>query len=295
MEEFDKIAVEKFVVACNDMLSGKFLDINKKLASVLDAVSESEDVISLLADALTNFDEDEMFEKTFVIDSKTKNGKVCMPSDDNEKLAVIVTLLNDIQSRKINITQFLETYFKDNNSTPTQNFLNKILKPFRDIVCKNFGVNSEVSMVDINEHIKEKKKIQKEEENVIEEKEEDVYPGIDELMADIEKISKEIQARLKFEKKKVDNVEDIDFILNAILKACASKDLLVINGLIIGLNYASKKFKSVKYLVQDLNDTIYDYYDFLAKGAENSQDLEDENFIENESETYESEEDEEDL
>ena len=106
MEEIDKISVEKFVVACNDVLSGKFLDIRKKLSLVMKTISDSEEILSLLAESLTDVDEEELFNKTFVIDNKTKNGKACLPSDEKERLAVTVILLNDIQSGKINITQF---------------------------------------------------------------------------------------------------------------------------------------------------------------------------------------------
>ena len=284
MEEIDKISVEKFVVACNDVLSGKFLDIRKKLSLVMKTISDSEEILSLLAESLTDVDEEELFNKTFVIDNKTKNGKACLPSDEKERLAVTVILLNDIQSGKINITQFFETYFRDNSLAPTQNFLVRVLKPFRDIIAKNFGVDVNVNSIDILEHIQENEKNEKDEE-VEEVKEEEKYPEIENLMLNIQKTAKEIQARLKFEKKKNDIVEDLDFILNALLKACEGKDLLVINGLILGVNYASKKFKDIRYLVQELNETIYGYYDFLAGDLE----------VENEEKEYDYEENEEDL
>ena len=43
---------------------------------------------------------------------------------------------------------------------------------------------------------------------------------------------------------------------------------MVINGLVIGLNYTSKKFKNIRHLVNDLNNLIYDYYEFLAGESE---------------------------
>ena len=73
---------------------------------------------------------------------------------------------------------------------------------------------------------------------------------------------------MKFEKKRTDNLDDVEFIVNSIFQACEKSDLMVINGLVIGLNYTSKKFKNIRHLVNDLNNLIYDYYEFLAGESE---------------------------
>ena len=63
-------------------------------------------------------------------------------------------------------------------------------------------------------------------------------------------------------------LDDVEFVVNSILKACEKRDLMVINGLVIGLNYVSKKFKNIRHLVADLNGLIYDYYEYLAGGQD---------------------------
>ena len=122
MEEFDRVAVKNFVLSCNDMLSGKFLDIDRKLASVMNAITKSDDILTFLADAITDYDEEKGFESAFSLDPKTKNGKVLLPQNEKERVALTVTIFNDIQSGKINSTRCLETYFKDGRLAPTQNF-----------------------------------------------------------------------------------------------------------------------------------------------------------------------------
>ena len=269
MENFDRVKVENFVLSCNDMLSGKFLDINKKLASVMNTITQSDDILSFLADAITDYDEDSGFESAFMLDPKTKIGKVTLPQNEKERVALTVTIFNDIQSGKINITRFLETYFKDGRLTPTQNFLEKIIKPFRDIICKNFGVKEDVTEEEVKEHMKEDASKQREEKKLEEEKEfEEQYPEIDNFILEVKKTAREILSRLKFENKKKDNLDDLEFVINALISACDSKNLLVINGLVIGINYVSHKFKNVRYLVRNLNDLIYDYYDFLAENSQ---------------------------
>ena len=84
---------------------------------------------------------------------------------------------------------------------------------------------------------------------------------MDELLVEIEKICNQIFAILKFEKKRTDELDDLEFILNSILQACTKRDLMVVNGLVIGLNYVAKKFKNVRHLVTELNNLIYGYYE----------------------------------
>lgn len=260
MEEAANILdVERFVVECSDMLSGKFFDLRKRLDKFLSVMTESEDILNLLAEAIDSLDYETEFDKAFSVDKKTGAVKVALPVDDKKRLGLCVSLFNDFVNDKINTNQFLETYFQDKKLTSMQSFLEKIIKPFRDTICKVFGIKPDLTEDDLNKHILETKP-EKEEE-----KEE--FPHIDELMAEIVKTSNQILSILKFEKKRTDNLDDVEFIVSSILQACEKKDLMVINGLVIGLTYVAKKFKNIKHLVEDLNNLIYNYYDFLGEGA----------------------------
>ena len=66
MEEVkDIFQVESFVLQCNDMLGGKFLDLNKRLDKFLAEMTASEDILQLLADALEGFDHEKEFASAF--------------------------------------------------------------------------------------------------------------------------------------------------------------------------------------------------------------------------------------
>lgn len=261
MEARNILDVEKFVVACNDMLSGKFLDLNKRLDKFLAVMTKSEDIIDLLADCLENFDEDVEFEKAFSVDKKTGGTKVTIPNEDTKRLALSATIFNNIINDKLNANQFLETFFQDKKQTPMQNFLDKIIRPYRDTICKLFELDANITVEDIKNQIEQEKLFQKEEEKKAEAEQ---FPHLDELLAEITKTCNQVLALLKFEKKRTDTLDDTEFVTNSILKACEKRDLMVINGLVIGLNYVSKKFKNIRHLVADLNGLIYDYYEFLA-------------------------------
>lgn len=264
METKNILDVEKFVVACNDMLTGKFLDLNKRLDKFLTLMTKSEDIIDLLGVCLEDFDEDVEFEKAFSLDKKTGVSKVSIPTDDKQKLALCVTVFNNIINDKINANQFLETYFQDRKVTPMQNFLEKIVRPYRDTICKIFELDTNITVDDIKRQIETDELVKKAEEKQAEEEQ---FPQLDALLEEIVKACHQILAILKFEKKRTDVLDDVEFVVNSILQACERRDLMVINGLVIGLNYVSKKFKNIRGFVTDLNSLIYDYYDYLAGGS----------------------------
>ena len=264
MEAKNILDVQKFVLECNDMLSGKFLDLSKRLEKFLTVMTDSEDLLDFLADCLEDFDDEEEFSKAFSLD-KSGNSRVAIPSDDKKRLALTVTIFNGISNGKINPNQFLETYFKDRKTTVMQNFLEKIIRPYRDLICKYFEISPSLTEDDIKKQLDEEKQAKLEEEQKAAAEQ---FPHLDELLEEIIKVCNQIMSLLKFEKHRTDVLDDVEFIVNSIIKACEAKDLMVVNGLVIGLNYVSKKFKNIKNFVKDLNDMIYNYYEYLASGTE---------------------------
>ena len=268
MEEFDKAQVEKFVASCNDMLSGKFLDIKKALSNIVDSVADSDDILSFIAESVPSLEDIDIYESVFTIDPKTKVGKIALPSDEKERLGITTKVFSELTSGKLNFTKFLETYFKNSSLSPTQSFLEKFVKPFRDIISKHFQINEALTFKDIDKvqkvSFKEENKPMEEQEEGEEETLEEILPGMSDVKKEIERIVGEMQASLKFERKHQDEVEDVDMMLNGLLKACESDDLLIINALILGIKHTTKKVKSIKYLVSDLEELMYDYCDYLA-------------------------------
>ncbi len=270
MEATNILDVERFVVACNDVLTGKFLDLNKRLDKFLAVMTNSEDILELLADCLQDFDEETEFSKAFSIDKKSGVVRLALPSEDEKRLALCVSIFNDLINEKLNTNQFLETYFQDSKLTPMQNFLDKIVKPFRDSICKIFELKSNLTADDILKQEEEAEKAAPKpvvEETVVEEE----FPHLSELLAEVVKSCNQVLSVLKFEKKRTDVLDDVEFVTNSIIKACEKKDLMVVNGLVIGLNYVSKKFKNIRGIVADLNNLIYDYYEYLAQATDKTE------------------------
>ncbi len=275
METKNILEVENFVIECNDILTGKFFDLSRRLEKFLNVMTQSEDVLELLADSLVDFDEAEEFSKAFSFDRKTGAVKISLPTDDKKRLALSVTLFNDIVNEKLNANQFLETFFQGNKNTSIQNFLDKVIRPFRDILCKIFEVPTTISVLDLKKHEQELKLAQEqknaEELEELEEEKEEEFPHLSELMQEIKKSCGQILALISFERKHDDMLDDVEFVTNGIAKACDDGDLMIVNALVIGLSYVAKKFKNARHIIEDMKTLILNYYDFLA----NPEDLED--------------------
>ena len=256
--------VEKFVANCNDMLSGRFLDFNKKIENIANSINDSDDILSYLATKILDGDREEIFNHAFVIDNKTKNGKISLPSEEKEKLTLFVTVINDLYSHKLNANKFLETYFRGGQGTPTQLFLEKIIEPFKNMIADYFKVDKSLTLADLS---KKEEEISEEEFADIEEDDEVNFETEfeeEDMLAlsinNIVRVCDELEAKLKFEKKHESIVEDFGFMISALKHACAQKDMQNVNGLILGINYVSHKIKSTKYLVNELNEIVYNIY-----------------------------------
>ena len=273
MEAKNILEVQKFVLECNDMLSGKFLDLGKRLDKFLSVMTKSEDIIEFLGECLEGFDDEKEFEKAFSYDKKTGVVKIDIPTDDKQKLALFTTIFNNISTQKLNVNKFLDTYFQDKKLTSMACFLEKIVRPFRDLICKYFEVKQTVSAEDVKKQAEVAKEELAQQEK---EAEEARFPGLEELLRKLSSTCNQILALLKFEKKRTDVLDDVEFVVDSILSACEKKALMVVNGLVIGLNFVSKKFKNIKHLVEELNSLIYDYYEFLAGEGDEDETLEEE-------------------
>lgn len=252
--------VANFVASCNDMLSERFLDFHKAIKNIVDAINESDDILSYLASKIMDEKSEEIFSSAFSIDSKTKNGKISLPSDEKEKLTLFVTVLNDLESKKLNFNKFLETYFNGGQGTPTQMFLTKIIEPFKCLVADYFKVDNNLTYNDLKFLKEEEEPVEEalDEVNFEEEFEEEDVISI--ATKNILRVTDEIVAKLKFERKKAELVDDFSFMLEALRTACEEKNMTYINALVLGINYVSQKIKSVKYLVNELNEIVYNVY-----------------------------------
>ena len=83
---------------------------------------------------------------------------------------------------------------------------------------------------------------------------------LNELFIKIQTVCDQMISALKYEKKRKSEFDDAEFVINSIIESCNIKNLEVLNGLVIGLNYISKKVKSIKYGLEEVNELIYEFY-----------------------------------
>ncbi|MBQ8845157.1 MAG: hypothetical protein IJ008_03985 [Clostridia bacterium] len=281
MEKIELINIKNFIAKCNELLLGKYFSLEPKIEDILKSITESEQIYALIEDCLKEYDHNSMVNRTFVIDANTNKGRVDLPKDEVSVIALVFCILTDISEGRIKINQFLNTYFTDKSTNSEfTNFGLKIIAPFRNLIAHAFNVSANASIKQVEEERvqleNEENEIETEEE-IEEVVEEDENLELNELFIKIQTVCDQMVSALKFEKKRKSEFDDAEYIINSIIEACNIKNLEVLNGLVIGLNYISKKVKTIKYGLEEINTLIYEFYNQgLEDDDYDDDDLEDE-------------------
>ena len=264
MEKIELINIKNFIAKCNELLNGKYFSLEPKIEDILKSITESEQIYALIEDCLKDYDHKSMINRTFVIDGNTNRGRVDLPKDEVSVIALVFCILTDISEGRIKINQFLNTYFTDKTTNSEfTNFGLKLIAPFRNLIANAFGVSANASIKQVEEERiqfeNEESEIETEEE-IEEVVEEDENMELNELFIKIQTVCDQMISALKYEKKRKSEFDDAEFVINSIIESCNIKNLEVLNGLVIGLNYISKKVKSIKYGLEEVNELIYEFY-----------------------------------
>ena len=264
MEKIELINIKNFIAKCNELLNGKYFSLEPKIEDILKSITESEQIYALIEDCLKDYDHKSMINRTFVIDGNTNRGRLDLPKDEVSVIALVFCILTDISEGRIKINQFLNTYFTDKTTNSEfTNFGLKLIAPFRNLIANAFGVSANASIKQVEEERiqfeNEESEIETEEE-IDEVVEEDENLELNELFIKIQTVCDQMISVLKYEKKRKSEFDDAEFVINSIIEACNIKNLEVLNGLVIGLNYISKKIKSIKYGLEEVNELIYEFY-----------------------------------
>ena len=102
--------IEKFLEACDDLISCKFLVAEYKIAKLLKAIASSSDICDLISECLSSYNRDREFARTYVQDSHGQF--VClMPTEEYKIVALVFCTLADIDNKKIDFTDFVKRFF----------------------------------------------------------------------------------------------------------------------------------------------------------------------------------------
>lgn len=275
LEEYAKI--NNLLANCNDMINGKFILADYKIANILKNIAESQEVYNLLASSLNNFDFEREFSRA-QLTSATNLSKFVIPTDEAKVLPFIFCVLVNINNKAINFDAFLKKFFSttgDNKAEEFSNFAQALIIPFRDRIAQYFEVSSDkVEEIKTqnkqNMEVEMKNKTEDSYEEDLENEKEIVKQNyadftaerVEQVMLEVKSICQEILSEISFDKRcKIDLKDNIIYITKAIIDNCLQNDLKNVSALITAFEYVASKAKSIKFLSRELKRILIEFYE----------------------------------
>ncbi len=253
-DELTKISA--FIASCNDMINGKFILADIKILKILKMISASEELYRYITSCLVDFDFTKELHRAEV-KNRFNGGDFVLPEDPAKVVAMVFNLLVEFNTKRLDFYAFIRNNFSTvTEGTEYKNFSKKVLVPFRDIVAKEFGLSIEIQSEPNTETV-EIDKVEKElsaEVKVEEKKEPTIWEKLNvstNTLIDAVKNERKIKSDLK---------EELLYLLNTIKHSLQYEDMHITNALFSSVNLLTKKFRSVKFLLTEIEQNLIEYY-----------------------------------
>ena len=239
--------VQNFLDTCDELINCKFLVAEYKITKLLQSIAGSSDICSLISECLQSYNRDREFARTYIQDGHGEF--VCvMPTEEYKIVALVFCTLADIDNKKIDFTDFIKRFF-GNSENPYQAFIETMIIPFKSLISEAFvaGYNEKENKKDEEEQIFENHETSEEVESF---EQEDKFETST-------KIAVQILSELE-DLRESQLVADARNVATSIIKTANLRDECVLMALAASLRYMSKGLKSIKFLVRELSDVVFD-------------------------------------
>ena len=256
--------IKEVVALCDELMESKLLFADQKINKLLEAIVSCPDVYELLSDCMNNFNKEKEFESAFVKDASGK-GIYVQPKEEYKVLALAFCLLADIGNHKISFNNLIMTYFNSDGRFDGKLFMNKVIKPFKDLIIEAFGITQS----DEKEDFVVTDQMEIDEDELTTEQKLKIIPfRIDrasnhirdpKVIGETFLMAKETAVEIveKLETERLDQQKkDCINICHCLIIACMEQDFDLVCGLACGLKYAARGLKSVKYNLRELEDIL---------------------------------------
>lgn len=136
--EDNNTALERFFIACDELIRGKHILAEKKIDELLRSVATSDDLMGLFSAVMENFNYSAAKRRYLIPPERSRNlrGEVYLPKDEAEFLAFVFCILTELENGSLKINDFLLRYFYEDGSLTASYdlFISRMIRPFRDIV-----------------------------------------------------------------------------------------------------------------------------------------------------------------
>ena len=258
-----------FLEKADELLESKYIIADVKILGLLKAVAASETLVAIFKNCLSGFDYTLAKEK-YLTKSKYlsgEKGEFIQPSSSRELLAFVFCILCDIDSKKIDFSQFINKYFYLDGSFSAgySEFLSSMIKPFCNSVKKLMEgvINGTIQDPEdaFTEEEQRRAEKEKEEELAIRREKELSQKSYGDSVKAIKEILLNDKTKIKSSKVSEDEKEELVLLIDTFANAVESgdKDALVYSY--TAYKYATKAkkllfFNSLKKVNAKLGDVI---------------------------------------
>jgi len=247
-----------FFIACNEMIEGRFILSDTKVANILTCVVKSELLYKLYSDCMVGFKFSRMLE--FCKASNPNNaGYFQMPQEDTDVVAFVTCFLLEVDKRNINLQSFVTDnfYSADGYNISYNNFALTLLVAYKTSVKNLLSIDDNGQPVSREEGLENEQLTFQ--ENISEEAKANDNTKI--LFANLILSIVELQNAINDDAKiKYNEKEELLIVLKALSRAVHLEELIIINALLVPLEHSLNKNKKLKNLYDKLKLIIADIY-----------------------------------
>jgi len=268
-DDTEKKNLKNFFLACDEMINGRFILSDVKVAKILNSIANSNVLYDLFAQCMVDFNYKTEFRNAKVA-NKVNGGYFVLPNEEKRIIALVFCFLIDVDNQRINLQNFVnENFFSpDGYNISYSNFSLNVLVPFKNSVSNLLGVNDNGEDVDDYSYDSGSEQLAMdgfEEEEKFESQQSTVHSEIQLLYADFLRALNQLYSALKkHPKMKEDRKQELIIIIKAIKEAVAIEKILFLSALIIPLEYTISKDKYLKHYYEDLKNCLSNFYTQLT-------------------------------
>lgn len=244
---------QAFCDACDDLKDSKIILADAKVSKILRSIVSCPSLVEIVGDALVGYNFDSELSKYEGTDLEG-NSKINLPAEPYRVIAFVFSLLTEIDSRRVDLQEFVHQFFNEENLTESFNRFNEeLIEPFKNFLCEWVGFK------------KQKPDDNDTDETVCKcEASEDLQDDkdVDNLFDDLAMILNQIKETVNLDSKiKQDRVDELNITIDALLAVLEMKNLKIMNALLISLNYLLMPVKSVRFYNMELQNRLVSFYE----------------------------------
>ncbi len=252
--EQDKNSLKAFFVACDEMIEGRFILSDIKIARILKSIAKSELLYNLFAKCLLNFNFRRELQNA-ITDNKVNGGYFVLPTDEKRIIALVFCLLLEVDKGKMNLQSFInENFFSpDGYNISYSNFSINVLVPFKNSVKNLLNVDDDGNTLEREDD---------EQQSILEEPAPIEHTSREMILyANLSKSLNVLYSAVKRDPKlKEEQRQEVIIVMNAIHEAIKLQNLKIINALVIPLEYQIGKIKTLKNYYEDFKGSLVSFY-----------------------------------